>query len=109
MPIDKLDLSGRSNVKASYLMASNILLGISVLSFVLMLGGCVSCFSSIETTYDSQETYYTKTDGTAGKAAKSHTKGGDPTVFVVSAGVCVISFIVGGLVRGFGEEDTVAE
>jgi uncharacterized protein YceK len=103
MPTD--ELLGGSKVKASYLMASNIILGISVLSFVLMLGGCLSFCSSAKTTYDSQETYYQKSDGTVGYGAKSHTKIDAPTVFVVSAGVCFVSFVAGFLVRGFGAED----
>jgi hypothetical protein len=103
MPTDKL--LGGSKVKASYLMASNIILGISVLSFVLMLGGCLSFCGSTKTTYDSQETYYQKSDGTVGYGAKSNTTMDAPTLFAVSAGVCMISFIAGFLVRGFGAED----
>jgi uncharacterized protein YceK len=107
MPTDKL--FGGADVKESYLRASNILLGISVLTFVLMLGGCLSFCSSTKTTYDSQETYYQKSDGTVGYGAKSNTTIDAPTVFAVSAGVCIVSLIASFLVRGFGAEDTVAE
>jgi uncharacterized protein YceK len=114
MLIDKLDSGGKSNVKTNYvLVASKILLGISVVSFVLMLGGCLSFCSSTKTTYDSQETYYQKSDGTVGYGAKSNTTMDAPTVFVVSAGVCFVSLIAGLLVGGAGdaleEEDRVAE
>jgi hypothetical protein len=103
MPTDKL--LGGAKVKANYLMASNILLWTAVVSFVLMFGGCLSFCGSAKTTYDSQETYYQKSDGTVGYGAKSYTTIDAPTVFVVSAGLCVISAIAGLIVRGFGAED----
>lgn len=103
MPIDKLNLNKRSYVKANYLMISNILLGTAVLSFILTLGGCCSCMSSSETTYESVETPYRKPDGSIGYAAKSHTTPGDPRLFVVSAGICFFTFIGSGIVRAMGE------
>ncbi len=105
MPTDKL--LGGYKVKASYLMASNILLGISVLSFVLMFGGCFSCMVGGETTYDSQETYYQKSGGSVGYGAKSHRDMDKDTALVVvtSFGVCFVTFIAGFLVRAFGAED----
>lgn len=106
MPTDLFDLAGQSKtpVKKNYLIASNILLVIAVLSFVLMLGGCFSCWNASKTTYDSEETPYRKPDGTIGYGAKSHTKAGDPGITIISGGVFFFSLMAGAIVRALGEK-----
>ena len=106
MPIDFFNLDGQNPapVKRKYLIVANTLITISILSFVLMLGGCCACIGTTKTEYGGEE-YYQKPDGSLGYGAKSYSSGGElsATFSAVSGAICVISFIAGTLVRVSGE------
>ncbi len=107
MPNDKWGLDAESNVNPSYLKAAKVLFRIAVISFVFMLGGCASCIIGSDVTYDSQETYYQKSDGSVGYGAKSYgeiDKVG-ALLFVIGGGVSFLSIMGSTFVRVLGEKD----
>jgi hypothetical protein len=106
MPIDFFNLDGQNPapVKRNHLIVANTLITISILSFVLMLGGCCACIGTTKTEYGEEE-YYQKPDGSLGYGAKSSSSGGESSAIfsAVSGAICVIAFIAGTFVRISGE------
>jgi hypothetical protein len=87
---------------------SRVLLILSVLSFVLMMGGCCSCIGSLKTEYGEEE-FYRKPGGGIGYGAKSNTTGGDPTLAIIGGVVGILSLFGSGIALGFEQRKQVAE
>jgi hypothetical protein len=87
---------------------SRLLLIISIISFVLMLGGCCSCVGSQKTEY-GQEEYYQKFGGGVGYGAKSYTTGGDPTLAIIGGVVSILSLIGSGIATNFEQSKGISK
>jgi hypothetical protein len=87
---------------------SRVLLILSVLSFVLMMGGCCSCIGSLKTEYGEEE-FYRKPGGGIGYGAKSNTTGGNPTLAVIGGVVGFLSLFGSGIASGFEQRKQAAE
>jgi hypothetical protein len=87
---------------------SRVLLILSVLSFILMMGGCCSCIGSSKTEYGEEE-FYQKPLGGVGYGAKSNTTGGDPTLAIIGGVVGILSLFGSGIASAFEETKLPAE
>jgi hypothetical protein len=87
---------------------SRVLLILSVLSFVLMMGGCCSCIGSSKIEYGEEE-FYRKPGGGVGYGAESHTTGGNPTLAIIGGVVGILSLFGSGIARGFEQRKQAAE